>query len=65
MLFLIDLLVIDLVITSILTICNNITPYLIKIETDWLYISLNYHLIALSFSHPTLTMVLARLVILF
>jgi hypothetical protein len=63
--FLIDLLVIDLVTTSILTICNNITPHLIKIETNRLYISLNYRLVALSRLDLTLTMVSARLVILF
>ena len=65
MLFLVDLLVIDLVITSSLTICNNITPYPIKIEKDRLYISLNYCLIALSRSYPTLMMVPTRLVVLF
>ena len=64
MLFLIDLLVIDLVIISILTICNNITSYLIKIETDWLYILSNYRLVALSCLDLTLMMVSARLVIL-
>ena len=65
LLFLIDLLVIDLVITSILTICNKIIPFLIKIEMDRLYILSNYRLVALSRLDLTLTMVLAKLVILF
>ena len=64
LLFLIDLLVIDLVIISILTIYNNITPYPIKIETDRLYISLNHRLIALFCLDLTLAMASTRLVIL-
>ena len=65
MLLLIDLLVIDLVIISILTICSNITSYPIKIEMDRLYILSNYRLVALSCLDLTLTIVSARLVILF
>jgi hypothetical protein len=65
LLFLIGLLVIDLLIISTLTICNNITSYPIKIEMDRLYIFLNYHLVTLSYLDPTLMMVLARSVILF
>ena len=55
----------DLVIIDIFTICNNITLYSIKIETDRLYILSNYRLVALSRLDLTLTMVSARLVILF
>ena len=62
--FLIDLLVIDLVKTSILTICNNITPYPIKFGTGRLYIFLNHHLVAFSGLDLALTMVSARFVIL-
>jgi len=54
----------DLVITSIITICNNITPYRIKIEIDRLHISLNYCLVALSLLDLTLTMVSVILVVL-
>ena len=63
--FLIDLLVIDLIIISTLTICNNIIHCPIKIEMDRLYISLNHRLVTLSCLDLTLTMVSARLVILF
>jgi hypothetical protein len=63
--FLVDLLVIDLVIISSLTICNNITPHPIKIETDRLYILSNHCRFALSCLDLTLTMVSAKLVILF
>ena len=54
----------DLVIIDIFTICNNITLYSIKIETDRLYILSNYRLVALSRLDLTLTMVSARLVVL-
>ena len=63
LLFLIDLLVIDLVIINILTICNNIAPYPIKIETNRLYI-INHRLVALLCLDLILTMVSVRLVIL-
>jgi hypothetical protein len=64
LLFLVDLLVINLVIISSLTICNEITPYPIKIEMDWLYILPNHRLVALSCLDLTLTMVSAKLVVL-
>ena len=65
MMFLVDLPVIDLVIIGIFNICNNITPYMIKVETYRLYISTNYRLVALSRLDLTLTMVSVKLVILF
>jgi hypothetical protein len=44
LLFLVDLLVIDLVIISSLTICNNITPHSIKISRSATWLISRKHL---------------------
>ena len=64
LLFLIDLLVIDLVIISTLTICNNITICPIKIEMNRLYISLNHHPVALPCLYHAVMVVLVSSAIL-
>ena len=64
LLFLIDLLVIDLVIISTLTICNNITLCPIKIEMNQFYVSLNHRLVALPCLYLVVMMVSVSLAVL-